>query len=152
MTSPLRLTTFLTKTTWWILFTSLNKLDTAEYPANPACVWLKMHSCTWSVWSTSCGFSVDQEMMTNYLHHWFMNKWKKNDFPLLHSAGELCESSCKQSVCQTQVLQGSTNKALCTTSIQSTIKWYAVCFDYTVTQPRRWLPSRSERISTLTHT
>lgn len=64
-------------------------------------VWLKMYSCTWSVWSTSCGFSVDREMMTNYLHHWFMNKWKKNDFPLIHSAEELCESSCKQCVSDT---------------------------------------------------
>lgn len=47
------------------------------------CMWLNMYLCTWSVWSTSCGassgFSVDQEMMTNYLHHWFLNKWKKND-------------------------------------------------------------------------
>lgn len=116
-----------------------------------ACV-TKMYSCKWSVWSTSCGFSGDQEMMANYLHHWFMNKWKKNDFPLLHSAAEICESSCKQSVCLTQVLQGSTNKALCTTSIQSTIKWYALYFDYMVTQPRCWLLFCSECICTLTHT
>lgn len=105
MTYSLRLTRFLTKTTWWILFTSLNKLDTTEYPANTACVWLNMYLCTWSAWSTSCGascgVSVDQEIMANYLHHWFMNKWKKNDFPLLHSADKLCESSCKQSVSDT---------------------------------------------------
>lgn len=45
-------------------------------------MWLNMYLCMRSVWSTSCGvssgFSVDQEMMTNYLHHWFLNKWKKN--------------------------------------------------------------------------
>lgn len=41
------------------------------------CVWLKMYSCTWPVWSASCGFSVDQEIMTNNLHDWFMNNERK---------------------------------------------------------------------------
>lgn len=97
-----------------------------------ACMCVGVYICTWSVWyfyrGVFCGFPVNQKIVTN--KYCFMNKWKENWFPLFSLIEERCESSCKQRLCQTGVLQKKSITQLHPSNQQ---KWYALYFDCVVT-------------------